>query len=285
VIVTLVAAAISLNGDHGIPLWLPFVLLLWIPCLPVIWLGMLSVRTDTTGIAAGRPWTRWREIPWDMIDSVDERGPVLTVRGSVGGRLVFAPSLLRDGSRLRRRLLLRLPAHVLSHALGEDAQQILNLSVYTMPEGGLAGLLHARARASYRLAVAALTVILAAVGVLALLGVSGAVGLTLAIICWLGALASVSLGVWLQQELRVNDSGIVVVQRLTRHTRELKWTQIELIEHSSREAVLRLRGGQRIVCLGPGILPHAQRDLLRAFLHEYGLHRGVPIVKRPRMLF
>lgn len=285
VIVTLVAATISLNGDHGIPLWLPFVLLLWIPCLPVIWLGMLSVRTDTTGIAAGRPWTRWREIPWDMIDRVDERGPLLTVHGSIGGRLVFAPILLRDGSRLRRRLLLRLPAHVLSNALGEDAQQILSLSVYTMPEGGLAGMLRARSRASYRLTAAALTIALAAVGIVALLAVSSPVGLALAVICWLGALASASLVVWLQQELRVNDSGIVVFQRLTRRMRELKWTQIELIEHSSREAVLRLRGEQRIVCLGPGVLPRAQRDVLRAFLHEYGLNRGVPIVKRPRVLF
>jgi hypothetical protein len=126
---------------------------------------------------------------------------------------------------------------------------------------------------------------LAALGVVAMLAISGAVGLALAAICWLGALVSAALVVWLQQELRVNDAGIVVFQRLTRRTRELKWTQIELIEHSSREAVLRLRGEQRIVCLGPGILPRAQRDLLRAFLHEYGLNRDVPIVKRPRVLF
>ncbi|HKV84010.1 MAG TPA: hypothetical protein VJN88_05605 [Ktedonobacterales bacterium] len=285
VIVTLVAAAITLNGDQGIPLWLPFVLLLWIPCLPVIWLGMLSVRTDTTGIAAGRPWTRWREMPWDMIDRVEKRGPLLTVRGSVGGRLIFAPALLRDGSRLRRRLLLRLPAHVLSNALGEDAQEILTMSVYTMPEGGLAGLLRARSRVAYRLAVAALTLVLAAVGVVALLGAPGAIGLSLAVICWLGALAGACLIAWLLQEVRVNDAGIIVFHPLTRRTREVKWTQIELIEHSSREAVLRLRGEQRVVCLGPGILPRAQRDLLRAFLHEYGLNRDVPIVKRPRVLF
>lgn len=285
VIVTMVAAAISLNGDHGIPLWLPFVLLLWIPCLPVIWLGMLSVRTDTTGIAAGRPWTRWREIPWDMIDRVEQRGPLLTVRGSVGGRLVFAPALLRDGARLRRRLLLRLPAHVLSNALGEDAQEILTMSVYTMPEGGLAGLLRARARGTYRSVAAALTVTFVAVGVVALLSAPRVIGVTFAVICGLAALASAFVCVWLLQEVRVNDAGVVVFQPLTRRTRELKWTQIELIEHSSREAVLRLRGEHRIVCLGPGILPRAQRDLLRAFLHEYGLNRDVPIVKRPRVLF
>jgi hypothetical protein len=48
--------------------------------------------------------------------------------------------------------------------------------------------------------------------------------------------------------------------------------------------MLRLRGSQRITCIGPALLSPAERDLMRAFLYEYCVYREVPVIRR-RWLF
>ena len=284
VAVTVVGAAFALNSGHGVPLWLPFVQLLWFPCLALVWLGLQSVRADSDGIAAGRPFGRWSMVRWDMIERVEKRGPRLRITGSSGAAVAFLPALLRDGDRLTRRLLLRLPTHVLADELAQDAQQILTTSIYTMPEGGLSGVLRARPRGRYRLGAAALTLLLAGSGAGALSLSLGIVGILLAAICWLGAAAGVAVSLWLSQMVLINDHGVTVILGLMRGQRAALWTDIGLVEHSTHEAVLRLHGQQRVVFVGPGLLPAAHRDLMRAFLHEYCLNRHVPIVKR-RFLF
>lgn len=280
VVVTVVGVAVSLNNGRGVPLWLPFVQLLWFPCLAVAWLGLLSVRTDSTGIAAGRPFGRWSQVRWEMIARVDKRGPQIRIAGSTGARVAFVPKLLRDGERLKRRLLLRLPTHVLSDELARDAQSIISTSIYTMPEGGLSGVLHARPRGRYRLTAAALTLMFAGVGAAALVLSIGPIGVALATLCWLIAAAGAVISLWLSQVVQVSDKGIAVRLGLMRGQRAALWEKVGLVEHSTGEAVLRLTGEQRVVCVGPGLLPAAHRDLMRAFLHEYCLNREVPIVKR-----
>ncbi|HEX6817089.1 MAG TPA: hypothetical protein VF120_01845 [Ktedonobacterales bacterium] len=284
VVVTVIGAAISLNSGNGVPLWLPFAQLLWFPCLALVWLGLLSVRADSTGIAAGRPFGRWSEVRWDLIERVEKRGPRLRITGSSGAVVVFLPSLLRDGDRLTRRLLLRLPTHVLAEELAYEAQQILTTSIYTMPEGGLSGVLRARPRVRFRLGAGLLTLLFAAAGVGALSLSLGLVSVLLASICWVGAAACATVSLWLSQIVLINDKGVTVIRGLMRGQRAALWTEIGLVEHSTREAVLRFHGQQRVVCIGPGLLPAVHRDLMRAFLHEYCLNRQVPIVKR-RFLF
>src|SRR5579875_1686623 len=116
-VVALAGAAVYLDVDGAVPPWLALTLLRWGPCMPGLWVAMQSVRTDSTGLAVGRPWQRWAEVRWEDIERVEARGALLRVVGAQGQRLTFSTALLRDGDRLRRQLLLRLPAHVLAGRL------------------------------------------------------------------------------------------------------------------------------------------------------------------------
>src|SRR5689334_14871110 len=79
VLVALAGAVVFILMNAPIPEWLPFLALLWIPCAPIFWLAMQSVRTNTVGVAAGRPWRSWVEIPWTLIERVEQFGPLLTI--------------------------------------------------------------------------------------------------------------------------------------------------------------------------------------------------------------
>ncbi|HEX6818608.1 MAG TPA: hypothetical protein VF120_09555, partial [Ktedonobacterales bacterium] len=92
--------------------------------------------------------------------------------------------------------------------------------------------------------------------------------------------AAVRALVWMMQEVMLNEKGISVVWRLTGRAQAMQWAQVDLVEHSTREALLRLRGTQRLLCAGPGLMSRAHRDLMRAFLHEYCENRDVPIMGR-----
>jgi hypothetical protein len=280
VMVALGGAAISLNATGTIPVWLPFVLLIWLPGLPVLWMTMQSVRTSSSGIAAGRPWRTWDDIPWSLIERVEQRGALLRITGSNGRRLRVAPVLLRDGGRLKRQILLRLPAHVLAGALAQEAQQILVAGIFAMPEGGLSGTLHARPQRVWRAGLTAGALAALAGGALALIKLPLGLAIPLAAVAVVvGGVALRALS-WTTQDVMLNEKGISVIWRLTRRSQEMQWAQVELVEHSPREALLRLRGTQRILCAGPALMPTAQRDLMRAFLHEYCGNRGVPMVRR-----
>jgi hypothetical protein len=285
VLVPLAVAAIALEQDAKIPVWLPFVLLLWVPCLLVAWRGMLSVRTSAMGIAAGRPWARWREIPWPLVERVEQSLGRMTIHSSDGIQLSFAPVLLRDGGRLKRQMLLRLPGQVLSPALAQEAQTILASGMYTISGGGLAGTLHAHTRTRWRVAVGAVVVVLLAVAATGALLLSPLASIPLAVVCVALAGAAIRLLIWLFQELLVSEKGITAISAITHRAHGMIWTEVELVEHSAAEAMLRLRGTKRITCIGPALLSITERDLLRAFLYEYCVYRSVPVLKRPWLFF
>lgn len=284
VVVALVGAAISLNATGTIPVWLPFVLLLWLPSLPLVWMTLQSVRTSSYGIAAGRPWRVWEDIPWSLVERVEMRGVTLRITGSDGKKLTVMPALLRDGDRLKRQLLLRLPAHVLAGGLAQESQQILSAGIYARPEGGLSGTLHARPEAVWRAALAAGALVALAGAALALLKLPLGPAIPVAAVALVVAGAAARAFVWTMQEVMMNEKGISVVWRLTGRSQEMQWAQVELVEHSTREALLRLRGTQRLRCAGPALMSSAQRDLMRAFLHEYCGNRDVPIMRRTWMI-
>ncbi|HEU5441198.1 MAG TPA: hypothetical protein VFU88_18075, partial [Ktedonobacterales bacterium] len=60
----------------------------------------------------------------------------------------------------------------------------------------------------------------------------------------------------------------------------MRWQGIELIERSPHERVLRFRSERRLLCPGPGLLSTADRNTMRALIHEYCLARGVTVVER-----
>lgn len=283
-IVALGGAAISLNIIGEIPVWLPFVLLAWLPGLPILWLTMQSVRTSSEGLAAGRPWQTWNSIPWSLVERVEQLGPAIRITGSNGQRLTIVPVLLRDGGRLKRQLLLRLPVHVLAGALAQEAQRLLATGMYTMAEGGLSGTMRARPQRIWRGIPAAGAIVAIGGAVLILLKLPLGPGIPLALLALVVAGVAMRVFAWTTQEVLMNEKGISIIWQLTRRSREMQWAQVELIERSPREVLLRLRGTQRLLCAGPTLMPAAQRDLMRAYLHEYCVNRGVPIMRRGWML-
>jgi len=279
-VVALAGAAVYLNVDGAIPPWLPLTLLLWIPCMPALWFAMQSVRTDSTGLAVGRPWQRWEEVRWEDIERVEARGPLLRVVGAQGQRLTFSTALLRDGDRLRRQLLLRLPAHVLAGRLSHEAQQLVVTDIYSTPEGGYAGTLVTKTRLPWRIVLALLAVAALAGAVAAASNGPTTGGVGVAVACALIAVAAAWALAWASRTVLIDAEGIAVVAPLVRRKRILKWSEVELVEHTPHERVLRLRGDRRLVCAGPGLLTPAQATLMRGLLYEYCAKRSVPILRR-----
>ena len=281
VVVTLVGAIVFLNTTGAIPIWLPFLMIaLWILCLPAFWLVMQSARTTTHDFATGRPLRPWTALSWDTIERVEQSGFSIRATASDGRHITFTPFLLRDGARLRREFLLRLPQHILTGTLTQEANKLITSDIQTRPGGGLSGTLHVRPRLYWRNLFAGIggILLIAGIGVIFFLG--GTLGAVIGAGCIIIGLGSLALFAWLLQEVRVSEKGLSRTTLLHRHATILAWEDMELIEHSSREYILRLRGSQRFICAGPALLPAAERDLMRAYIHEYGIEQGVPIVRR-----
>jgi len=280
VVAALAGAAISLNATGAIPAWLPFILLIWLPGLPLVWMTMQSVRTSSYGIAAGLPWRTWDDIPWSLVERAEQRGVMLRITGSDGHKLALAPILLRDGKRLKRQLVMRLPTQVLAGALVQEAQQFIGGGVFTTAEGGLSGTLRAQPQKVWRAALVGGMLVALACAALALLELPLGPAIPLAVAAVVIAGAAVRALIWTSQEILLNEKGISVIWRLTGRSQEMLWTSVDLVEHASWETLLRLRGKQRLRCAGPALMSRSERDLMRAFLHEYCGNRDVPIVHR-----
>jgi hypothetical protein len=278
VAIALGGAAIFLNTDGSVPAWLPFTLLLWLPGLPLLWLALQSVRTSTRGVAAGRPWAHWDEIVWEHIERADQRGLVIRLVGSNGERLAFSPLLLREGRRLERHLLLRLPTQVLTGRLATKAQALLTPGIYSTAEGGYSGTLVVSPRPIWKLLLAVTTLGCGLGAAFAGLRSPPALAVSLAV----GSLALVACCalIWTGQRIQVDGDGLTVTRHPFGRKRVMRWSEIELVEHSLRQAVLRLRGRRKLVCAGPSLLTPAQATLLRGFLFEYCTKRGVPVLTR-----
>ena len=279
VLVALVGAAVFILIDGQIPEWLPFSALLWVPCAPIFWLAMQSVRTNASGVAAGRPWSSWVEIPWALIERVEQFGPLVTITGSNAKRMTFAPVLLRDGQRLKRSLLLRLPSQVLIGKLSREQQRVL-VSGFFMPDAGLSGTLHTHPHGRWRMLFGGIALAMIGVGVAVVMTLPRALSIPLALVCGLGTLAACMAMGWLFQELLVNEKGMSISSPITRQSHDMSWSEVEIIEHSPYQLVLRLRGARRMLCAGPPLLPVGDRDIMQAFLREYCLNNGVPFVAR-----
>ncbi len=280
VLIALAGAFLALNTHGSVPVWLPLLLLLWIPCLPLALLTLKAVRTSNTGIAVGRPWKLWDEVPWQMVERVEKHGPRVIIIGTDGTRITFVPRLMRDGLRLHRQLLLRLPPHVLGGGLRQEAQSIVMGDLYAMAEGGLTGTLRARPR-PYHVAGAVLVLVIAlAVGVAAVLRLPLWASIPLGLLALVLAAGAGLTIWWLLQEVQVTEKGLRVQQLLGGRSASIAWEDVQLIECDPREVMLRLRGDHRLRCIGPNLLRPTQRDMMRAFIHEYCRSRGVPVVRR-----
>jgi len=275
VLVALGGAAIALNTMGTVPLWLPFVVLLWAPLLPVMWFAMQSVRTSPAGLAVGRPWRAWAEIGWDDIERVERVGPVLRITASDGRRLSFLPGLLHEGARLQRQFLLHLPQQVFFGTLARKSRDLV--------ADRFSGVLRGRPAKGWRVVTGACCVVGLLVGAIALSGLTSLpreIGVIPAVPALLAAAIMGAALWWLSQEVALDESGITVQHWLRRGGWTVLWDDVQLLEHTPDQGLLRLHGPRRFVCMGPGLLPPAERDLMRAFIHEYCVKRGVAVVRR-----
>jgi hypothetical protein len=276
----LIGAVVSLAVAHAIPVFLPVLVLLWVPALPAAWLAMVSVRTSAVGIAAARPWRKWEELPWDLIERAERHGIRYALTASDGRRIVFAPATLREGARLRREILMRLPPQVLDERLRSAARDLLGEPLALQPAGGLSTEVRTRPRPVWRRGAAGGAI----GGALAVTG--GALALPappglVAVVVGLLVLAVFAGGLWwLNQEVVLTENGLKVTHAPPGGARALTWDEIQLVEHTRGERVLRLRGDRRLRCAGPRLLSPTDRDAMRAFLHTYCVDKGVPIAER-----
>jgi hypothetical protein len=169
--------------------------------------------------------------------------------------------------------------------MGREAKKLLVSDIRTTPEGELLGTLHAHPRLLWRNLAFSLGAVFLGAGVLSILFLGLFPGIVLGLCGILLGLVCISGFIWLLQEILINEHGISRRIPLRNQTAVLEWSEIELIEHSSHEYVLRLRGAQRFICAGPSLLPTAERDLMRAYIHEYGISKGIPTVRRTWIFF
>jgi len=279
--IALVAAAITLNTSNSIPVWLPFLLLLWIPALPAVWLLVQSVRTTSRTLATGRPWRTWHEVSWTEIDRAEQRGFTIYLHSVDGRSVSFVPLLLQGGAHLERQLFLRLPSHVFTGRLARKAQSIFPGDAIAMPEDGLSGSFSARPQRRWFALLILTVVIAAACIVLALQRLPLAEAIPAFVICGVIILLALTLAIWLAQTIDVSEEGVEVSWSFPRRSSRIRWRDVQMVEHSSGQALIRLRGVHRLVCIGPTLMNPSQCMLFRAFLHEYCSGRGIPIVRRP----
>jgi hypothetical protein len=277
------SAGILLRVAGHIPLWLPAILLVWLPLLFFAWFTLKSVRTSSVGIAIARPWSRWEELNWALIEHVQQEGPRIVVHSSDGRTDHFYPFTLHNGTRLRRELLMRLPAHVLDAALRADARRLLGEPATHLDASVPADpcVIHPRRIWS---------VALLGVSLVAILGGSGAavelptpfmaIPIAAAFVVVVGCTALLPV---CMQTLTLTHSGMVVRGPLGRPARELRWESIQFIEQTRAERVLRLRGKRRLRCAGPGLLSAADAEVFRAFLWTFCAQRGVLTIERRRV--
>lgn len=293
VALTLGPAALALQLERAVPIWLPFLVLLWLPAVPLLWLLMQSARTTATGIAVARPWRTWTELHWDEIQHVDQRGMVMRISGR-GETLVLAPRLLREGARLRRQILLRLPPHTLSVRLSREAEEIVSSRISLLADGSIAGSVATRPQARYSVALlltgCALGISAALAAWLSVSAPSGTSTAALAItaaaaIAALLALACLASAIWLAQRLSLDEHGITITRALALpRQRFFAWERIKMVEYTPRKTLLRIRDSHtRALCAGPRLFDSERAAILWALIQSHGNEHEVLIIPRRRL--
>lgn len=279
-LLSLIAAGISLAIFHAVLLVVPALLLLLLPAITGSWSVCVSIRTTPLGISSARMLRPWREIPWSLIEHAQRRGPRIVLVSSSGQQIAFVPWLLSDGTRLYRRLLVRLPAHVLDARMRTSARRLLGERIVADAQGGLSGSLTARPRTAWRVAALAAGCAALLLGIASLVLTHPPISLAIGLVSLFITAFTIALYGWFAQRIEVSDDGIQVTFPLRHSPQRMDWSEVALLEHSPAECVLRLRGDRRLSCAGPGMLRPEERDQFRAFLHTYCIGRGVPVAQR-----
>lgn len=285
--VALVVIASALRDEtQQAPTWVPTLIvlfmLLYIPLLAVAWLFMRSVRLSISGIAVGRPFQRWREASWHDISRAERRFMFVHIYTHSGASIAFAPRLLMNGNILLTVMLQYLPPRILDGALRMEALDHLRI-----PETGVTGMLRARARNRWPLGgfslsfVGVVGAVLAVVSIVEPFLIMKPLSIILCAVAVLVALLGVVIGVWFLQEVIVTQDGMTIIRPWRRSPEEVMWSEVRVLIHSKRWALLRFRLAQtgrteRVVrCIGPGVLRAPEALRMDAFIKQHCLQHGV----------
>jgi hypothetical protein len=253
-------------------------MLLWVLLMPIFWLALKTVRISPFGIAAGRPWRVWREIPWGSIAKVEQRGPRLRLTSREYVRISFNPGMLHAGDELRRLLLSQLPPEVLDDSLRDDARRIAMADSGPSYPGPLPTILRTRPRAPLRIGTALVTLGAYGTALFAAVRLTNVPGVLLAAGALTLAFGGVLGFVWLSQQVTLSEAGISVAAFLSGRARGLQWSQVVLLEFTRRGRVIRLTGKgarERVRCPGPRLMSPLDAAVYRAFLKRHLRDRHV----------
>jgi hypothetical protein len=286
IVLTPILAAIGLTvarfvGGVAIPVWAAVALAGWIVLAPVFWLLMTTVRVTALGIATGRIWTEWKEILWGEITRVEWRGGRIRIQGANGVALTFAPRLLHDNRELRQYLTIRVAPQVIVTPLVKHTEGDQEGPAIMRPTGVTATQLGARPALSLRLAALAVFALAAGGGAVTLLELSAPWSYVAVALCTLVTLVALLGLAWLSQAVSLTEDGVSVRRLPFGSGKVLPWREVEFVEVSPSERVLRLRGAHKLRCPGPGLFSQPAADIYRWLMHTYCLDRGVPAMRRP----
>ncbi len=281
-----ILAAIGLGVAHfaggaAIPLWAAFALGGWAILAPIFWLLMKSVRVTAFGVATGRIWTDWKEILWGEISGVERRGGRIHIAGANGAALSFAPWLLHDNRELRQYLTNRVGPRAITIPLVKPTEADQERPAIMRPTSVSDTQMRARPSLQLRLGALAAFALAAGAGAAGFLELSAPWRYLVVALCALVALIALLALAWLSQAVSLTDEAISVRGVPFGSGRSLPWREVEFVEASPNERVLRLRGAHKLRCPGPGLFAPPTRDTYRWLLHTYCLDRGVPAMRRP----
>jgi hypothetical protein len=262
----------------AIPLWAALALAGWALLAPIFWLLMKTVRVTAFSVATGRIWTMWKEIEWADISRVEWRGGRIRIVGVKEAALSFAPGLLHNNRALRQYLSDRLGPRLTVTPLIKPREITTERPAIMRPTGVSATEMRARPALTLRLGALAVFTLASGAGAAAFLKLHAPWSYASVALCALVALAALLALAWLSRAVSLTEAGIGVGRA---SSRVLPWREVELIEVSANERVLRLRGARKLRCPGPGFYSQPTRDTYRWLLHVYCIDRGVPAMRRP----
>jgi hypothetical protein len=268
-------------GGAAIPVWVALAIAGWIVLTPVFWLLLKTVRVTAFGIATGRIWTEWKEITWGDISQVEWRGGRVRVHGANNAAISFAPRLLHNNRELRQYLSNRVNPRLMVTPLVKPTEGDQEGPAIMRPIGISATQMRARPSFSLRLEALGIFLLTVSVGAIALAELSAPWSYLVAALCTVLALGALVALAWLSQAVSLTEEGISVKGFPFGSGRQLPWSEIEFVEVSSNERVLRLRGAQKLRSPGPGLFAQPSANIYRWLIHTCCLDRGVPAMRHP----
>ncbi|HEX9069151.1 MAG TPA: hypothetical protein VF807_10315 [Ktedonobacterales bacterium] len=264
-----------------LPMWLLILVVVWLLPLLLLALSLKMVRVSARGIATGRPTRALREIGWGAVAQVRKERAQIVVIATDGMRISFMPALLHGASELERQLVARLPAQVFSARLSSATipRQSLHANL-AQPRLLSQSALTERPSPGLRAAFVLLTAVLIAGAILSFAALPVIPAIIVAVLACVLAVASGMTAWWLMQSVTIDEQGLARRPFLSRVEREVRWSDMQLIEYTAHERLIRARNGVAVRMAGPGLFSGRAREIYFMLLVAYRSEHDILAVER-----